>query len=703
MDINNNQQINTFLKGMNTDVSDALIDSSQYRYAENLRLVTNTDSNSGELRIVEGTGRAYSGPWESIISMTSIRKYVIVIGYTNEGQGLSIYRNDNKGVATEEHPWIAIVDNVPISYFIQEGEDKPHLSLVTRWESEKNIKLYIADGVNSIICLNIMDSYGSSIEDILSYTKTPLKTPSAEIISGGKLRSARVQYAFRLYETGMPATTVSPLSKILSIPDTNNTGYPSEQFSNKGAKITITLPQNNQLDKMQVFRINYVVLGQAPTVSLIYDAKKTSTVFDYGSDIQQVAIDEFLSYIDMPLIPKVIESKADYMFAGNIKYTQDDFDRALYDSGIDFRAYSTGDYDGETIRTYNKQYEYANHSSYNKDFWHIRGYEHAQILGGQGQCILWNYTTKRYYIDKYNTAYDDNDNIVTEPIVSLQRGEVYRYGIILYNQDGIKSSVKWIADIKIPEGESDKFDPTRMNFPSSSRPDLPKYNKTKNKWEVYTFGIEFKVDIDVIQQQSGLQLSGFEIVRCKRMYTDSYTITQGIVGITERLKFWKINGSTEEAYQDESIVQSNGFVTTQPLNQWHDQAWGMYRCQTQPDKSTLVFASPEYVYQPDDISSILESERSSIYIQDVQSYYTPMDTGWIVTRENTATGSYSFKTNKFKTIGPFNNEYARLLTVTGDDEVYRIYMNAQAILKTSYFAENDFGWLDSRSNTIHDT
>jgi hypothetical protein len=152
----------------------------------------------------------------------------------------------------------------------------------------------------------------------------------------------------------MPATTLSPLSKILSIPDTNNTGYPSEQFSNKGAKITITLPQNDQLDKMQVFRINYVVLVQAPTVSLIYDAKKTSTVFDYGSDIQQVAIDEFLSYIDMPLIPKVIESKADYMFAGNIKYTQDDFDRALYDSGIDFRAYSTGDYDGETIRTYNK-------------------------------------------------------------------------------------------------------------------------------------------------------------------------------------------------------------------------------------------------------------------------------------------------------------------------------------------------------------
>jgi hypothetical protein len=55
MDINKNQQVNTFLKGMNTDLSDSLLDSSQYRYAENLRLVTNTDSNSGELRLVDGT------------------------------------------------------------------------------------------------------------------------------------------------------------------------------------------------------------------------------------------------------------------------------------------------------------------------------------------------------------------------------------------------------------------------------------------------------------------------------------------------------------------------------------------------------------------------------------------------------------------------------------------------------------------------
>jgi len=55
MDINNNQQTNTFIKGMDTDTSDMYIGEGSYRYAENLRVVTNKDSNSGELHIIEGT------------------------------------------------------------------------------------------------------------------------------------------------------------------------------------------------------------------------------------------------------------------------------------------------------------------------------------------------------------------------------------------------------------------------------------------------------------------------------------------------------------------------------------------------------------------------------------------------------------------------------------------------------------------------
>jgi len=47
--------MSTFVGGMNTDTSDAFIADSQYRYAENVRVITESNNNSGELRLIEGT------------------------------------------------------------------------------------------------------------------------------------------------------------------------------------------------------------------------------------------------------------------------------------------------------------------------------------------------------------------------------------------------------------------------------------------------------------------------------------------------------------------------------------------------------------------------------------------------------------------------------------------------------------------------
>ncbi|MEE3413806.1 MAG: hypothetical protein VZR53_00355 [Prevotella sp.] len=109
MDINDNQQINTFMKGMNTDVSDALIDSSQYRYAENLRLVTNTDSNSGELRLIEGT-QPININFGTLLAFTSVRDMLIAIV---KESGVSIYISNDKG-----YNWNGVVKNIPYKEFI---------------------------------------------------------------------------------------------------------------------------------------------------------------------------------------------------------------------------------------------------------------------------------------------------------------------------------------------------------------------------------------------------------------------------------------------------------------------------------------------------------------------------------------------------------------------------------------------------------
>ena len=141
MDINKNQQVNTFLKGMNTDISDSLMDSSQYRYAENLQLTTDTEHNTGELRLVEGNKQLYDfGNSGKIIYINSIRNYVVVIYATNDSW--SIYVNNNKGVGDNED-WHLIFG--PCTDLIWDSLDTVSISGVIRYESENNIKLYLTD------------------------------------------------------------------------------------------------------------------------------------------------------------------------------------------------------------------------------------------------------------------------------------------------------------------------------------------------------------------------------------------------------------------------------------------------------------------------------------------------------------------------------------------------------------------------------
>lgn len=625
MDINNNQQVNTFVKGMNTDVSDALMDSSQYRYAENVRLVTNTDSNSGELRLVDGTVSVDGGDlWDKIITMTSIRNKVIVIARTiNEWKDscISIYTNDyNNGFGE----WKKIVSNLPYYDFVQEGETEPHFSLTTRWESDENIKLYIADGIHNIISLNITKSYlredndDNTIEDVIPYATAALDAPVVTIIKGGRLKSARVQYGFRLYNIGQAATQVSPLSRIQSIYKNDSEGYKPEEITDRAARIKMAY-RDSQFGRIQIYRITYVILNQEPTISLIYDGDILDEFVDYGSQVNQMGVSEFLALTQMSIIPKVLESKNDYLFAGNIEYGQDEYDKEL--EGLNFRSYSSGDWDNQDdvprdllngdyskARSYNKQYdaqlEYGK-PKYNLDFW--RSYDYGGIsetLGGFGPIVQWQFITRRALINENNEVRLQTDNynsIYTDTLASLRRGEVYRYGIVLYKNGGRKSSVKWIADIMVP-------DESYFPYPTQYYSALDETDTEKYGWLFNVIGIRFTVYTTTISD-----CTGYEIVRCKRTPEDCYTVSQGIIGIPDR----SYKQDSMAAYNVKTeIIHPTGFFTTQQTGIPNEN-----NSFSRADNKYLMFASPEYVYKPDAIKDIIKSNKSKLYIQDVQSFY----------------------------------------------------------------------------------
>lgn len=356
MDINKNQQVNTFLKGMNTDLSDSLLDSSQYRYAENLRLVTNTDSNSGELRLIEGTSVRYTFT-DRIIYLNSIREYVVVITKDDENDTWSVYVNNNKGIEDDTHHWTMIFG--PCSEHIWNNGEEPAICGVLRWESDNNIKLYITDntGNHSVISIQISadkwpgvgETPISDFNTLSGYQNTPLKAPDIQISNSiaGTLKPARIQYAYRLFKTGGASTTLSPLSRVVSVRKNNNAGYSYSETSNKAIEISVNTSGISGLDSIQIFRINYIQNGQAPTIHRICERKIDSnqvafTFIDYGNNEEQLGVSEFLSLSVMELKPKIIESKGDTLFAANIAYTQDDVDRTF--ENYDTRSFSTGNY-----------------------------------------------------------------------------------------------------------------------------------------------------------------------------------------------------------------------------------------------------------------------------------------------------------------------------------------------------------------------
>ena len=198
MDINNNQQINTFVGGMNTDSSDMLIKPQEYRKAVNLRPVTNTDSNDGELHLIDGV--THSKIYESfskIYATTSIRDIGVIIGEraVDTGHDWSINTLQDEELTCVFGPCAT-----PL------GEN---LSLVTRWESNENIKLYIADGEHALMSINLMhnDYTGtdhtippSSIEYIADIDNNVPQITAAVSNTSGNIKGVVVQYTYVLYK-----------------------------------------------------------------------------------------------------------------------------------------------------------------------------------------------------------------------------------------------------------------------------------------------------------------------------------------------------------------------------------------------------------------------------------------------------------------------------------------------------------------------
>lgn len=668
MDINNNlMQTNTFIKGMNTDTSDALLSNEQYRYAENIRIVTDTESNSGEAHLIEGTVTSQfdiyqninntksnvtsSFMYSKILATNTIRDIGVAIVQTKvadlvnggDKDGWSILKLDfNKnegyllfGPCTE-----------PITPDEWDKNGKV-ISTVLRYESDNNIKLYISDltGNHPIIMFPIHnDEYvGDNFNSTFAYQNQLLPTLTVSVsTSSGSLISGMVQYAYRLYSKYGAATPISPLSKTLSLYKDNVSGYAAKKRSGRAVDITYPTINYPKLDYIQVYRISYLESGQQPTINLIKDEPvNTGSAIDTGTnDIQTISVAEFLSMVDFQIIPKQIESKGDYLFAANLKYAQDNvddlfenFDARAYSSGnkypfggADVYIFSQQDARGLELKNIDTQYlkhaafdNTAGYTTYNSLYWDTLnsaqlGFRDETVniapdtYNGVGVCLRWKYI--------YAPVYDDGDEVYAKestvdnakriPLNTFRSEEVYRFGVRLFDNHGRASSVKWIADIMIP--------------PSSYID-----NDSQGNCYLKLTGIEFSINNSYDDWEDNWKnVSAYEIVRAPRTVADRCTVTQGITGYVMQPR--ENNG--KGLVQLEQICTS-GFFTQDPVHTnsvadkdaFDDTIKYQQKADSYPEAG-IMFASPEYCYQPDDVKDILQSYQDGIQIRQIAKYNT---------------------------------------------------------------------------------
>lgn len=337
----NTQQVNMFSGGMDTDTSDMFIDKNRYRMAKNLRFVTDTQSSGGELHAVQGFKPVLKELLTNVIATTVVRDLGVIIQNTpnNNESKWCVKTFDNNSKPIQLKTVFLCKEEI--------GSDKP--SILGLYETDKICKLYIADGVHPLMIIDLLpkkEVVPVNIDEVAIYSSVVLNKPIINGFTSGSLKSGCVSYAYRLYGLYGPGTEMSIPTRQLQIPEkpvsgNQLKGAKSDYATGCGVSITCNLdnPVPDKFDHILIYRISYQVQGQLPLIELIYDGKRTGNSVKFIDSGQKalgtLTLEEYNSVSGNHIIPKIIESKNDYLFAGNIKEQQHD----LFED-YDARAYS---------------------------------------------------------------------------------------------------------------------------------------------------------------------------------------------------------------------------------------------------------------------------------------------------------------------------------------------------------------------------
>lgn len=711
--ISNTFQTNTFVQGMDCDTDITMLPNQRYRYAENVRVITNDEGTSGVLQGIEGVKKYITTlpSDETVIGTTTINKYAVIVtvktGGYNKIYRVTDFQNAELTSVVVLKGYLGLCTDLTVT---------PNISIVANYESDEVIKIYFTDGTSSVKVFNIMDSrYQDASSGLIDSNGDVINTLSLDTTPGsilspfnftnmgvGNLPAGMVQYCYQLFNLQGTETVVSPLSPIihLTASDTNRSTQDYEgSYPNTSSNKSISLSANlitKDFERCRIIRILYVTNNDIPTFTVVDEIEISANqdTIDYtdtgNSFMADITVDEFNSLTSYQFIGTTLAKMQNRLFISDI--TEDTWDPGDFDARA-YRCNSSGtvtlnsssnsnnlsfSIDSLTSTTVPKEHDCINpynlkeYSSCSTNEIYAYGITRngSRVLGGHGINVDYEFVTTSVKLAKESFNNDCSMNVTSEPTLAMsihaqdnsiidsiimqdvkvtnripnyadpyiashfkgyQRDEIYRFGIIFYNNKGIPSPVYWIGDIKTPHAVQ-----------------MPPFELISNTVYGKPLGIKFTV------RNIPDEAVAYEIVRCDRTENDRSVVMQ-VVG--SRIYEYKILENQDYVGRGSELSSSLEMRPTPFFTNFNHDIQVRDRNNGTSDvnyseqvSNFLRLVSPEICVQKEDIEAYL---KDSAYLDCIGSLYS-----YITNDDDTAQeGSIAVFATANKTMLPDGSTY----------------------------------------------
>lgn len=476
-----------------------------------------------------------------------------------------------------------------------------------------------------------------------------------------------------------PLSELIPISATIGgITQNDVSGSTYGTQTTKGVKLTAHFDEGDY-QMARVFRIVYEVAGQLPTIYIVdeflLDASRALlTYHDYGTNYLSVlTVDEFNALrVPYDFVPQVIETKDNRLFAANITEKTWDFeyDARAYRSDINgevvLKDAKKSDivFNIDDIPEIPQQYDCINPSNvqlFDEDSFKYVYKDANKTLGGKGKNVSYEFTflevalstqteqlenntqpgTPEYtlglQVEKSNDTYvryydskgqeikkvDIGKNIIknySDPwmcqnAVGYHRDEIYRFGIVFYNDKGIATPVHWIGDIRMPSVRIYESDDENIKSIFKVNHSSLEY---KNELELvgHSLGVKFTVNTENLPKD----VVAYEIVRCSRTEENRTIIAQ--VMVNSLIKPYAEHGGGQVLNWAGNEMQNNKLLFPQPfINFSNSQVFGsidpfgittdLQFFDTSLNKFELI--SPEICVDQNNTASVIKNMQLCLY------------------------------------------------------------------------------------------